>query len=78
MKELLIGAEFDRLSIWYYVIDEVLSVEGSLALAACHAEDGFKLWYIFEKVDGLWKSSYSSTVKDAMEDQFKMMVNNRR
>lgn len=74
MKELKQGNRFNQLGIWYNEIDEVIAIEGNVAFVEGHEDDGFKKWYIFEKVDGLWKSTYNSSSKDAMGIQFAMLT----
>lgn len=78
VEKLEAGVEFDRLGSWFNTIDRVLAVEHHIALVEGHEEDGFTKWWIFIETNNGWQSSYSSTQKDAMEDQFLMMVNNRR
>ena len=78
MTKLQAGVVFNKFGKWFSVIEEVLQIENSLALIKGHDDDGYLKYWIFEYENYEWQPSYSSTSLEAMQDQFTMMVANRK
>lgn len=64
--ELKVGEFFDVSDFWYRQIDEIIEQKDDLALVKAHEDDGFILYFVFQKVKELWKSvGYSSNYDSA-------------
>lgn len=64
--ELKVGEIFDVSEPWYRQIDEILEQNDNVALAKVHEDDGFILYFVFQKVKELWQTSgYSSNYESA-------------